>query len=147
MQFQPFENHFQCSCRHLTLYNAIFNAYYCLIVTIPCIKMCRRIVTKIHKNYNPIKETYLWHTFFFVVKILLSIQFSKNLHKNSFLHHTNKTNLRMLILSKDSANREQNSHARLSFFAEMQLILSKDSANRTLLHSISPLIIPNIFAS
>ena len=29
----------------------------------------------------------------------------------------------MLILSKDSANREQNSHARLSFFAEMQLIL------------------------
>ena len=53
----------------------------------------------------------------------------------------------MLILSKDSANREQNSHARLSFFAEMQLILSKDSANRTLLHSISPLIIPNIFAS
>lgn len=52
----------------------------------------------------------------------------------------------MLILSKDSANREQNSHARLSFFAEMQLILSKDSANRTLLHSISPLIIPNIFA-
>ncbi|MDO5772225.1 MAG: hypothetical protein Q4Q28_08825, partial [Bacteroidales bacterium] len=67
--------------------------------------------------------------------------------KNSFLHHTNKTNLRMLILSKDSANREQNSHARLSFFAEMQLILSKDSANRTLLHSISPLIIPNIFAS
>ena len=53
----------------------------------------------------------------------------------------------MLILSKDSANREQNSHARWSFFAEMQLILSKDSANRTLLHSISPLIIPNIFAS
>ena len=52
----------------------------------------------------------------------------------------------MLILSKDSANREQNSHARLSFFAEMQLILSKDSANRTLLHSISTLIIPNIFA-
>ena len=43
----------------------------------------------------------------------------------------------MLILSKDSANREQNSHARLSFFAEMQLILSKDSANRTLLHSVT----------
>lgn len=48
MQLKPFKNHFQCSTGHLTSNNTIFNADYYFIITIPSMKMCRSMVSKVH---------------------------------------------------------------------------------------------------
>ncbi len=61
MQFKPFQNHTQCATGHLASHDTITNANRNLVIAIPGMEMCWRMVGEIHKNNDSVKKTDLWH--------------------------------------------------------------------------------------
>ena len=71
MDFRPFEEHTECSLRHLAFDDPRFDLHYDLLVLVPGMKMRRIMIIVIHEDNNAIESADLRHSLPFISTFLI----------------------------------------------------------------------------